>query len=69
MFRFSIGPYAFAWNYQHTVNILRDGVEIDVFSLNYGRDDWMEQEVLIAAYEWVKETEQMEYAWAHLEED
>lgn len=55
MFRFAIKHYWFSWNGAHTVNVYHNGEEVDVFSLNYGRDDYTEVEVLVAAYEWYKE--------------
>lgn len=67
MFEFSIGGFGFEWNGAHTVNVfLLDydqwadsfGVidyrrPVDVFSLNYGRDDYTKSEVLSAALEWL----------------
>lgn len=52
VFTFSIFGYDIEWNYQHTVNIYQDGVNIDVFSLDYGRD-YDAIEVVAAAMEWV----------------
>lgn len=67
-FEFSIGGYGFEWNYAHTVNVYRldfdawaDSrgaidyrTEIDVFSLNYGRDDYSKYEVMAAALDWTE---------------
>lgn len=54
MFEFSIGSNSFKWNYAHTVNVYDiDGMEIDVFSLNYGRDDYDPAEVMAIALDWI----------------
>jgi hypothetical protein len=53
MFQFSIGPYQFEWNWAHTVNVFNSyGENIDVFSLDYGKNNYTPQEVLVSAYEW-----------------
>ena len=53
MFYFTIGSIAFEWNWAHTINVF-DAYDknVDVFSLNYERDDWTPAEVMAAAYEW-----------------
>lgn len=56
MFNFSIEQYGFEWNGAHTVNVFVPILgNIDVFSLNYGRDDYTPQEVMAYAYEYVQE--------------
>jgi len=59
MHSFRIGDYAFRWNGAHTVNIcdMESWHEFDVFSLNYGRDDYTLDEVKAYALEWYKEME------------
>ena len=56
MFLFSIYNVRFEWNGAHTVNVynVRDE-NVDVFSLNYGRDDYTEPEVMAAAWEWMND--------------
>ena len=64
MFEFAIDNIWFEWNGAHTVNVFFDPADIraggngyntDVFSLNYGRDDYTPQEVLVFAYDWIQE--------------
>jgi hypothetical protein len=59
MYNFRIGDYAFQWNGAHTVNIcdMESWHEIDVFSLNYERDDYTLEEVKAYAIEWYKNME------------
>lgn len=53
MFHFSIYGFSFEWNGAHTVNVFQGGHNVDVFSLNYGRDDYTEKEVMALAYDWM----------------
>ena len=55
MFTFSIDCYDFEWNGAHTINVFYNRQNVDVFSLNYGRDDYSPQEVLIFAYDWIQD--------------
>ena len=56
MFYFMIGSTRFAWNGAHTVNVRGEGGSRDVFSLDYGRDDYSRDEVRLAAREWISYT-------------
>jgi hypothetical protein len=53
MFFFSIGSVSFEWNWAHTVNVFDSyNNNVDVFSLDYGRDDYTPADVMAAAYDW-----------------
>jgi len=53
MFYFSIGSVSFEWNWAHTVNVFDSyNNNVDVFSLDYGRDDYTPADVMAAAYDW-----------------
>ena len=54
MFEFTIDGVDFEWNGSRTVNVFIDGKNIDVFSLNYGRDDYNDREVINAALDWME---------------
>lgn len=56
-YRYEYDPFVFHWNGAHTINIYLDGEEIDVISLNYGRDDYTVDEFREAAEDWVYEKE------------
>lgn len=55
MFKFYIGDYSFEWNRSYTVNVFINGYNIDVFSLDYSRNDLTEGDAMVAAVAWVKE--------------
>ena len=53
MFYFTIGNIGFQWNWAHTVNVFDAyNANVDVFSLNYERDDYTPADVMAAGYEW-----------------
>ena len=52
---FRIGEYTFTWNGLHTVNVGdKNKRGLDVFSLNYERDDYTLDEVKAHAVEWIE---------------
>ena len=56
MFSFAIDNITFEWNGAHTVNVYNSrGDNVDVFSMHYGRDDYTQPEILLAAYEYYQE--------------
>lgn len=60
MFNFSIDSLEFSWNGAHTVNVYSVGHEIDVFSLNYARNDYTKAEVMEYALDWLEESNSLE---------
>jgi hypothetical protein len=55
MYNFRIGDYTFKWNGLHTVNVGDEKARgLDVFSLNYERDDYTLDEVKAHAVEWIE---------------
>ena len=54
---FGIREYVFEWNGHHTVGVrhIVSTREVDVFSLNYERDDYTLDEVKASALEWFEE--------------
>ena len=63
MLEFCIDNVWFEWNGTHTVNVYFDpadkraggeGYNTDVFSMNYGRDDYTETEIVAAAMEYME---------------
>lgn len=44
----SVNGYDFVWNGAHTVNVFWRGTNVDVFSLDYGRDTFSWDEIVEA---------------------